>query len=303
MLFHEIYSTYFQTVAKILAEAVEHPLETGEINSIIQDSAFEESTLSIPESLGMEHWQLLKEDGTSVLKKKPTMPLTILQKRWINAIALDPRMRLFTDRPVVFEDVEPLFLPEDIDVFDKYSDGDPYESAEYIRNFRLILDAIKHKYPIQISVTNRHGKQVTTETIPEYLEYSEKDDKFRLIGTGSKLGSTINLGRITSCEKCGKKQGESVGKKNLPQPRKVIFELVDERNALERVLMHFAHFEKQVEKMDERKYQVTLHYDKEDETELLIRVLSFGPMLRVVKPAAFINLIKNRLSDQKRCGL
>lgn len=303
MLFHEIYSTYFQTVAKILAEAVEHPLETGEINSIIQDSAFEESTLRIPESLGMEHWQLLKEDGTSVLKKKPTMPLTILQKRWINAIALDPRMLLFTDRPVVFEDVEPLFLPEDIDVFDKYSDGDPYESAEYIRNFRLILDAIKHKYPIQISVTNRHGKRVTTETIPEYLEYSEKDDKFRLIGTGSKLGSTINLGRITSCEKCGKKQGGNVGKKNLPQPRKVIFELVDERNALERVLMHFAHFEKQVEKMDERKYQVTLHYDKEDETELLIRVLSFGPMLRVVKPAAFINLIKNRLSDQKRCGL
>ena len=39
MLFHEIYSTYFQTVAKILAEAVEHPLTTGEINAIIQDYA------------------------------------------------------------------------------------------------------------------------------------------------------------------------------------------------------------------------------------------------------------------------
>ena len=48
MLFHEIYSTYFQTVAKILAEAVEHPLTTGEINAIIQDYAFEESTLNIP---------------------------------------------------------------------------------------------------------------------------------------------------------------------------------------------------------------------------------------------------------------
>ena len=35
MLFHEIYSTHFQTVAKILAEAVEHPLTTGEINAII----------------------------------------------------------------------------------------------------------------------------------------------------------------------------------------------------------------------------------------------------------------------------
>ena len=46
MLFHEIYSTYFQTVAKILAEAVEHPLTTGEINAIVQDYAFEESTLN-----------------------------------------------------------------------------------------------------------------------------------------------------------------------------------------------------------------------------------------------------------------
>lgn len=303
MLFHEIYGTYFQTVAKILTEAVDHPLTPGEINSIIQKHAFEESTLNIPESLGKAHWQLLKEDGTTILRKKPAMPLTILQKRWINAVALDPRIRLFTDHPVTFSDIEPLFLPEDIDVFDKYSDGDPYEDAEYIRNFRLILDAIKHQYPIQISITNRCGKCITTRTIPEYLEYSEKDDKFRLIGTGSRLGNTTNLGRITSCEKCEDPQVEKIEKRKLPKPRKVIFELVDNRNALERVLMHFAHFEKQVEKIDDRKYQVTLFYDKEDETEILIRVLSFGPMLCVVKPMAFINLIKERLSEQKSCGL
>ena len=50
MLFHEIYSTYFQTVAKILTEAVEHPLTTEEINAIIQDYAFEESILNIPKA-------------------------------------------------------------------------------------------------------------------------------------------------------------------------------------------------------------------------------------------------------------
>ena len=303
MLFHEIYSTYFQTVAKILTEAVDHLLTSGEIDSIIREYAFDESTLNIPESLGIAHWQLLKEDGTTILKKKPTMPLTILQKRWINAVALDPRIRLFTDHPVTFSDVEPLFFPEDISVFDQYLDGDPYEDAGYIQNFRLILDGIRHQYPIQITVTNRHGKRITTKTIPEYLEYSEKDDKFRLIGTGSRLGNMINLGRITFCEKCESQKGEKVGKRNLPRPRKVIFELVDDRNALERVLMHFAHFEKQVEKIEDQKYQVTLHYDKEDETEILIRVLSFGPMLRVVKPAAFIHLIKDRLSEQKSCGL
>ena len=301
MMFHEIYGTYFQTVAKILTEAVDHPLSSGEINTIIQNYAFEESTLNIPESLGAEHWQLLKEDGTTILKEKPTMPLTSLQKRWINAIANDPRVRLFTDHPVVFPDVEPLFRPEDICVFDKYSDGDPFEDEAYIRNFRLILDAIKHQYPIRISLTNRRGERVTTKTIPECLEYSEKDDKFRLIGTGSKLGNTINLGRITSCEKCENQQRGKVGKRNQPRPRTVIFELIDDRNALERVLMHFAHFEKQVEKIEDRRYQVTLHYDKEDETEILM--LSFGPMIRVVKPVTFINLIKDRLLKQKSCGL
>jgi hypothetical protein len=105
MLFHEIYSTYFQTVAKILTEAVDHPLTSGEIDSIVREYAFDESTLNIPESLGIAHWKLLKEDGTTILKKKPTMPLTILQKRWINAVALDPRIRLFTDHPVTFPDV------------------------------------------------------------------------------------------------------------------------------------------------------------------------------------------------------
>lgn len=303
VLFHEIYSTYFQTVAKILTEAVNHPLTAGEINTIIENYAFEESTLNIPKSLGVEHWQLLKEDGTTILKNKPTMPLTILQKRWLNAISLDPRVRLFTDNPIVFPDIEPLFLPDDICVFDKYADGDPYEDEVYIQNFRLILDAIKHQYPIQISIMNRRGERVTTRTIPKYMEYSEKDDKFRLIGTGSKLGNTINLGRITSCEKCENIQGTKIEKRNLPHPRKVIFELIEDRNALERVLMHFAHFEKQVEKIDDRKYKITLCYDKEDETEILIRILSFGPMIRVVKPTAFINLIKARLSDQKSCGL
>ena len=49
MLFHEIYSTYFQTVAKILTEAVDHPLTSGEIDSIVREYAFDESTLNIPE--------------------------------------------------------------------------------------------------------------------------------------------------------------------------------------------------------------------------------------------------------------
>ncbi len=140
MLFSEIYGSYYSTVATILNEATKRPLNKNEINKLILQEAFGESTLNIPESLGQSHWSLLKDDGTTILKNKPTMPLTTLQKRWINAIALDPRMKLFTDEPLYFSEVEPLFKPDDIDVFDKYADGDPYENEEYIARFRLILD-------------------------------------------------------------------------------------------------------------------------------------------------------------------
>ena len=61
--------------------------------------------------------------------------------------------------------------------------------------------------------------------------------------------------------------------------------------------------EKTVEKADENHYVVTLTYDPNDETELLIRILSFGPFIKVTEPKFFVNAIKERLKLQKRCGI
>ena len=66
--------------------------------------------------------------------------------------------------------------------------------------------------------------------------------------------------------------------------------------------MHFAHFEKQAEKLDENRYRVTVTYDGDDETELVIRMLSFGPMVKVTAPQHFVELMKERLINQKSCG-
>ena len=301
MLFSELYSAYYNTVADILKEAVDHPLQDKEINRIIEKKAFGESALTIPSALREERWQLLLPDGTTLLNQAPTMPLTTLQKRWINAIANDPRMRLFTDEPLYFHDVEPLFLPEDICVFDKYADGDDFENENYIQNFRLILDAIKKQYSLKVELKNRKGDLSSKVILPEYLEYSQKDDKFRLIGAGIRFGNTINLGRIVSCVPVDDTYKITPGKRNPSRPREIVMELVDERKALERVLLHFAHFKKQAEKLDEKHYRITVYYDKDDETEMVIRVLSFGPMIKVTAPVHFIELIKKRLMEQKSC--
>ena len=67
-------------------------------------------------------------------------------------------------------------------------------------------------------------------------------------------------------------------------------------------MLHFAHFEKTAEKISDNQYTVSVNYYKEDEIELVIRALSFGPMLKVIAPQHFINLIKQRLIEQKGCG-
>ena len=109
------------------------------------------------------------------------MPLTVLQKRWLKAISLDPRIRLFDFDSSGLEDVPPLFTPDDIYIFDRYADGDPFEDEVYIQIFHRILDAIKKRYPLSIDVKNRREARTHLNVMPEYLEYSEKDDKFRLL--------------------------------------------------------------------------------------------------------------------------
>ena len=86
----------------------------------------------------------------------------------------------------------------------------------------------------------------------------------------------------------------------MPTQKKtvLILELYDRRNALERAMLHFSHLEKETVRLDEKHYRLTLYYEKDDETELLIRALSFGPMVRVISPESILKQLKFRLEKQ-----
>ena len=303
MIFSELYSAYYKTIALIIKAAIDHPLDKNEIRKIVEENAFQESLLYVEPAILDERWQLITSDGKTPIKNVPRQPLTLLEKRWIKAVMLDPRVRLFTDEVLDFPDVEPLFTPEDYLIFDKYNDGDDFSNEDYIRNFRTILNAIKNDAPLTIDTENRYEKIFSKIVIPKHLEYSEKDDKFRLYAAGKGQGEIINLGRIKKCERFEGGIDKRKFKENRQNKSQVVFLLYDTRNALERVLLHFAHFEKQAEKLDENLYKITIIYNKEDETELEIRLLSYGPMIKVIEPESFVELIKSRLRKQKSCGI
>lgn len=302
MIFNEIYSAYYNAVAKIITSIIGGQADEENIRKIICENAFGESMLAVWPALKNEKWQLVKENLTTPLRHIPTLPLTTIEKQWLKAISLDPRIKLFDIDFQGLEDIQPLFTSEDYYIYDKYNDGDPFYDEEYIKRFRTILSALKDHQPLQIQMKNRKGNLVSAKVMPQWLEYSEKDDKFRLISSGCRYAGMVNLGRITACKRCHA-EGYKPHAVSMQANKALTLCVYNERNALERVLLHFAHFEKRVERVDEKKYLVYIKYQKTDEIEMVIRTLSFGPLVEAVAPNEFKNLIIARLKSQKSCKL
>lgn len=301
MLFSEVYGSYFAVVSDILTEAAAGTLTERSMTELVQEKAFGESGLSIPQSLKGGDWPLLNKDRTSVLHHAPTRPVTTLQKRWLKSLLSDPRIVLFAPDATGLEDAAPLYDHDVFVYFDRYDDGDPYEEPRYIGNFRAILQAIREKRLLRVHFHSHTGYRHSVVCTPYRLEYSAKDDKFRLLAMKGRIPYTVNVARIASCVLLDAYDPEQMHEP-YEHTQELTILLRDERNALERVLLHFSHFEKETRKLDDGSYEMKLRYDRDDETELLIRVLSFGPVMEVLEPAEFRELLRQRLMMQKDGG-
>ncbi len=300
MLFHEIYGCYYRAVAKMLNLAIAGGLTEKKMYEIVAETAFEESSLIMIPALKKQEWQLLDENLHTPLKHTPDMPLTILEKRWLKTILLDKRGKLFfgsVPENSALADVEPLFLPEDIVYFDRYADGDDYDDPAYIANFHLIRQTIAERRKLKASFRNGREQKRCEILEPVQLEYSDKEDKFRVLCADRQSIKTINLGRIVQCELLEDTFPENVRLKE--REKKVLkFTLTDERNALERAMMKFSHYKKEVERRDAGNYLVTLEYDVDDEADVLIQILSLGSYIEVTAPDEMREELRKRMERQ-----
>ncbi|MDL2217263.1 WYL domain-containing protein [Christensenellaceae bacterium OttesenSCG-928-M15] len=311
-LFHEIYGKYYQMVGSILELS---PLSKKEMQSLLSREGFLESgTALMPKLLS---WPLFKECGgryQSTLLHAPFRPMTALEKRWLKAVLLDPRARLFLDeadaRSIAAElkDVEPLYKPSTFHYFDRFTDGDPYADEGYIRRFRLLLDAVYQKSAVQIAYQNQRGERFQGCYVPLKLQYSMRDDKFRAlcarIESGTRLDfAVLNLARvidaIPSKEAYEGPMDLEGFYENARVREPVRIEIQPERNAIERVMIELSIYEKRSE-YDPKTGVCTaeIYYPAYDETELLIRLLSFGPALKVLGPPRFRSLVRERVMRQ-----
>ncbi len=317
-LFSEIYSCYYQVLRHLLL--TRDALTLQDIRSLICGEGFEESLLSIIPKLTDGSWDLLEKDGTlyrSKISSSFTTPVSNLEKSYLKALLSDARIGLFLE-PQQLEmlqdmlaDISPLWRPEQFCCFDRFSVGDPYDDETYRRIFRTLLTAQKQCRYVDIDYTSPEGRRTRHHLIPARLEYSVKNDKFRLLALEPRKAASIpfklkilNVSRIQSILLLEKTLSSPVDlnavirRTYYKEPLKL--RIVNRRNALERAMLHFANYEKNTTKIDEDTYECLIYYNQAMETELLIEVMSFGPMLTVLGSDGFLKSLRERLQKQNR---
>ena len=307
-LFSEIFGCYYKVITEIVNNS---PISVDEIRNIINENGFEESCFHLLPKI--ETLPFIEKKGDkyySLLENKIKTPITKIEKSWLKAISKDPCFDLFVedyDRSKL-ADIEPLYEQGQFKYYDKYSDGDDFDNYYYQKYFRKINTALENSTTIKIVYQNPKGRITVNHYIPIKFEFSPKDDKFRFFAARIKNGKLIdyvclNMGRIldvrTSNEVYKGKINLEPHIEKFDSEEPVTVEVYDERNAIERFMVEFSTYRKNSEFDDNTQTCTTkIYYRKTDEIEVLIKLLSFGPTLKVLGPERFLKLFKYRIQKQ-----
>ncbi len=315
-LFSEVYNSYYQILQSLLQYQGGFTLE--DLKGRVKEQGFEESLIYLIPKLSSKEWSLCEKDGThyiSTLSDQFYIPLTALQKSYVKTILLDKRMQLFLDKEQrewllsQLSDAEILWQECFFHYYDRFADGDNYDNPNYIACFRSLLSAIEQQCFVDIEYISKTNHRIHHHYLPARLEYSIKNDKFRLLAMEFTKNNRmrleiLNLDRIVKVSLMDKKPETAVDLNALirgtyyKEPVRLLIH--DKRNALERAMLQFANYDKNTTKLSEDIYECFIYYNEKQETELLIEVLSFGPMIKVVGNERFLGQLRKRLNRQMK---
>lgn len=315
-LFSEIYGSYYQLMSGLLKKK---KLTREQVSRFVSCHGLSESTLEfLPKFLDGRSWPLFTCQGqtyTSKLTDVPELPLTKLEAAWLKAVLPDPRAGLFMSDAelAVLQDklagTEPLYRDGDLLYFDRYLDGDDYRSPVYRQHFSQLLAALQKGQLLHLSFISGKGRLQSGDYLPLKLEYSDKNDKFRCYCLQIRRGRSckkvlINLSRLQNLAPSQETFRRPVDEERyfsgvlVSDP--LVVQVTKERNALERFMIEFSTYQKTaVFDEDSGTCKVRVYYPQDDETEVLIKVLGYGPVVKVLNPPRFVELLRQRLRRQK----
>ncbi len=218
-------------------------------------------------------------------------PLTDLEAKWLLTLLNDDKAKMFfcgkekeAVRNAILEEKKEIspFKTESIVYFDRYYRYCDFE-IEGIK-LKTIIKAMNAARTVKIRYLSLHGNVVSGEFNPLAVEYSKRDDVFRVI-LRSSVNNTVFTMVLDNIEEIiitdtdyDIAQAAEELEKNLEHNRKsVIIEFYDHRNLADRILSELSPFEKICSYNPETKlYTLTVFYQRDDELEMVIRLMGYG---------------------------
>lgn len=228
------------------------------------------------------------------------IPLTAWELRWLCTVLHDDKLKLFLSSETINklialmpDNIKPISL-SDIIVFDRYHSIGHKPNAGF---FKAIVSALHKCVRLQIKYTDGKGRKYEGTYCPLHIEYSKRDDRFRLyvVDDASKCVHIMNIDGITGINSCGSSFDRNDYQKMLSDflqenSGSITVEFIDTKNIPDRLLNEFAPWRKRCELInpETKLYSFTLYYHKYDEKDVLIRLMSYGPYIRIVDKDHFV---------------
>lgn len=233
-------------------------------------------------------------------------PLTTIEISFLKALVNDDRCKLIMgdsfnllkselDTPK-YNDIYPYFDRDKYIVFDQYLNGDQllFEDQTYKENLKLLIDAVKGQRAVFFEYIE-DGMPKTKVSVPEKIEYSQKENRFKVV-----LNSKNRPLDIQNIRLCKYSDG-----KLSPSKKKEILTCVvaidvpeDKKYTRNRLFREFSPFERDCEKVDELGHILKFKFEAGDYKEIAYRLLQFGPYVYCSEPECVRERIKEKIDQQ-----
>lgn len=330
-LFNELYSVSFYKLGEILFDLLQKQQVNNElikakvqeyIDAFIFDDTKTANKVKAKRKQQVEGFInnfLIEDDSIFSFNKQKKirtinqlLPMTRIEKQWLQNVLTHPFAYCFLEKSEIeklqaFLPKDNLFDVNDVNLVAQASDmKGHYEQNNYLQHLIMINMAISNNIYLNISGINQYGKKKTYEEFaPVYIEYSKKDNRFRIRGC-SKNGKceTINLERIKHITKFDvnfnfENVTQDVLSNDKNKEKHLVIFFDDSENIPNRILSEFSCYRKECIRWGDGTYRMLLYYNKDDSKEIVIRLLGYGSLITVDEDSGdVLKEMKERLENQ-----
>lgn len=221
------------------------------------------------------------------------LPLTSIEIQWLRCVLTSPLVNAFLSKSEINRLLDTLPNPDlfdlaDVNLHDQFLGQDAFFQSDSFGIYaKTILHAIRTRKKLQLSYCSQYGNHLNTVCSPAFLEYSKRDNRFRLYAVSSEGKVNIfTLDRIqsvildnSSFDASDVLHSVEVKRKANEKRLEIVFR--EDENIPDRILNEFSCFKKKCVKWGNRQYRMTLYYDVEDTREIVVRLLSYGSKIFV----------------------